>query len=274
VTSERWLDERVGLYPRVSVGSNGRHAYADVEAVRACPDPIWGHAGALAAVWERYGRPVALTEVHLGGSREEQLRWWDEAWRAALESRRRGIDVRAVTAWALFGSHDWDSLLVGDDGHYEAGAYDVRSSPPQPTALARAVASCAKEGGFDHPVLDMPGWWRRRTRFDHGGPKTTAPAAPLDARYVLVCGEAETLARAVIEACAARGLACKRTLLGRGEAERAKGGSAWTVIDVDAHGCGGEEVGVLQERAHAVLDRLVDGWPDAESAAKPWRFTG
>src|SRR5690242_12924715 len=35
VTSERWLDERLEAYPPHTHGGNGRHRYADVEAVRA-----------------------------------------------------------------------------------------------------------------------------------------------------------------------------------------------------------------------------------------------
>jgi hypothetical protein len=34
--------------------------------------------------------------------------------------------VRAVTAWALLGSYDWDSLLTRRRGNYEPGAFDVR----------------------------------------------------------------------------------------------------------------------------------------------------
>jgi len=180
------------------VGGNGRDAYVDVEAVRASPERIGGHEGALSAAWARYARPLALTEVHLGCTRDEQLRWWDEAWHAAVAVRRRGVDVRAVTAWALFGSFDWDSLLVADNGHYEPGAFDVRSSPPRPTALASAVARCARGNPFDHPVLDTPGWWRGANRRGQG---LVAP------RPILIAGGTGRLARAFERACAARGLA-------------------------------------------------------------------
>jgi dTDP-4-dehydrorhamnose reductase len=268
VTSERWLDERIHLYPPSRVGGNGRHAYVDVEAVRACPEPIWGHEGALAAVWERYGRPLALTEVHLGCTREEQLRWWDEAWRAAVESRRRGIDVRAVTTWAVFGSHDWDSLLVGDLGTYEPGAFDVRDGAPKPTALARAVAACAREGAFDHPVLDAVGWWRRPARFGLGGPKTTPPASPLTARFVLIQGAPHPLARALEDACARRGIAFRHSAAPLPDGKR-----PWATIDVAAH-ASASDTGTLHEGASAILDELVDGWPFAEDAVDAMRRAG
>jgi dTDP-4-dehydrorhamnose reductase len=207
VTSERFLDERLALYPPQTHGGNDRQRYADVEAVRVAV-PLEGHAGALAATWARYGRPLAITEVHMGCTREEQLRWWAEAWRAASSARDAGIDVRAVCAWALFGSHDWSSLLVEERGDYEPGVFDVRSDPPRPTALARALARTAAGGCFDHPVLDVEGWWRRPTRVLYG-PRPLPPprTSTTNARGIIVTGATGTLGRAVMRACEGRGLA-------------------------------------------------------------------
>jgi dTDP-4-dehydrorhamnose reductase len=231
VTSERWLDDRLERYPACVIGGNGRDTYADVEAVRGSTNPIGGHAGALAAAWERYRQPLALSEVHLGCTREEQLRWWDEAWRAAVEARQRGVDVRAVTAWALFGSHDWDSLMVEDRGHYEPGAFDTRSLPPRPTAVAGAVTSCAHTGSFEHPVLDMPGWWRRAERLTYGeAPPSSFPVPLRTPRPILIAGGSGTLARAFERACIARGLAYVRT--GREELDIADAGSVARALDV------------------------------------------
>ena len=166
VTSDRYLDERLALYPSATHGGNGRMRYADVEAVRvaACAE-VAGIRPRLLEVWRRYRRPIAVTEAHLGGSPEEQLRWLAEVWAAATTLRAEGVDVRAVTAWSLFGAVDWDSLLVRRDGHYEPGVFDARLSPPRPTELAGAVRSLAETGGFGHEALDTPGWWRRDDRF-------------------------------------------------------------------------------------------------------------
>ena len=49
------------------------------------------------------------------------MRWILEAWDGAHSARRGGVDVRAVTAWALFGLMDWDSLVTTLNGHYEPG---------------------------------------------------------------------------------------------------------------------------------------------------------
>jgi dTDP-4-dehydrorhamnose reductase len=164
ITSDRFLDERLERYPASCHGGNGRHTYADVEAVRVCAEGPAGPSLLMREAWERYGLPLAVTEVHLGCTREEQLRWLYEVWDAAKSQKREGVDVRAVTAWSLLGSYDWNSLLTRADGHYEPGVFDLRSSLPRPTALAQMLSNLATEREYDHPVLDVPGWWRRPQR--------------------------------------------------------------------------------------------------------------
>jgi dTDP-4-dehydrorhamnose reductase len=164
LTSERFLDDRLAHYPEWAHGGNGRDSYADVEAVRVDGLALAGHRGILDDVWERYGIPIAITEVHLGCSREEQLRWLLEGWRAAQSAAEAGADVRAVTVWALFGSYDWNSLVTRLDGHYEPGAFDCRAPTPRPTAISEFVASLTS-GDPDHPLFDEVGWWQRPTRY-------------------------------------------------------------------------------------------------------------
>jgi dTDP-4-dehydrorhamnose reductase len=162
VTSDRFLDERLHHYPAELHGTNGRHAYADVEAVRVHVDGIVGHRALLERVWERYKTPLAITEVHLGCTEPEQVLWLNEAWRAAQDARQAGIDVRAVTAWALFGAFDWNSLVTRCAGHYEPGAFDVRFSPPKPTRVADAIRALAS--GAEWLQGNELGWWRRPER--------------------------------------------------------------------------------------------------------------
>src|SRR5690606_4533923 len=174
VTSNRFLDERVERYPDHCVGGNGRDAYADVEAVRVAAEPASGLQVLLEQAWARYGIPLAITEVHLHAPREDQLRWLAEAWNAARAARASGVDVRAVTLWALLGSHDWDSLLTRRQGHYEAGAFEVREGVLRPTAIAGLARQLAHEGRGQHPVLSGEGWWRRPTRLAY--PPVDLPA--------------------------------------------------------------------------------------------------
>jgi dTDP-4-dehydrorhamnose reductase len=165
VTSDRHLSEHRQMFPRDTWGGNGRHAYADTEAVRAMPGSVSGLRGALRDAWDRYRLPIAITEVHLGCTPDEQLRWLWEAWTDARQLRASGMDLRAVTAWALLGSFDWNSLLTVDAGYYEAGAFDVRNRIPQPTAVARLIRELATGAQPESAhLLGEPGWWHRPDR--------------------------------------------------------------------------------------------------------------
>jgi dTDP-4-dehydrorhamnose reductase len=220
VTSDRYLDHRVTQYPSCLWGGNDQERYVDVEAVRACATGIAGHARVLEATWERYGRPVAITECHLGCTREEQLRWLHEAWVAARTARMTGVDVRAVTVWSLFGASDWDSLVTRQDGHYEPGAFDTRAPVPRPTALAEATRLLAATGDFSHPVLDVPGWWRRDERLTYSAPgEIYTPWLPRRVAHItergqrawqaaplVITGATGTLGRAFANLCTSRGL--------------------------------------------------------------------
>ncbi len=214
VTSERLLDDRLDRYPVDYHGGNGRHAYADVPAVRARLEGLVGPEHLLDEIWQRYQRPIAITEVQLACTRDEQLRWLAEFWTASCSARARGVDVRAVTPWALFGACDWDSLLRLPRGHYECGAFDMRQSPPRPTALAHAISDLAQTGTFHHPAAEGPGWWRRPCRFTFDpvsapdtGPGTAVPHddPATEAALALVGGPEDTIAL-FQAACRLRGL--------------------------------------------------------------------
>ena len=242
ITSDRFLDERMEDYPAWSHGGNGWHAYADVEAPRAPGQPMSGHRALLLRLWRRYGLPVAITEAHLGGTREEQLRWLLGAWRGALEAREEGADVRAVTAWSLLGAFDWACLVTRERGVYEPGVFDVRGPAPRPTALAAMVRALAGGEPFDPPVLAAPGWWHRPESRVYGPPAPAParavieaveePASSLPGRPLLITGGAGTLGSALARICAMRGLPCRQ--LGRAELDIADADSiARALEDLD-----------------------------------------
>lgn len=132
-TGDRFLDHRLERYPHEPVGGNGRQACVDVAAVRI--PGLQGEAGLLARLREvkaRHGLPIAVTEVHNGCTRAEQLRWLMEAWQATTAARQDRSDLRAVTVWSLFGTCDWNSMLRERRGFHESGAFDLRRDPPRP----------------------------------------------------------------------------------------------------------------------------------------------
>lgn len=208
LTSERYLDENMKRYPEHHWGGNGRHQYADAEAVRMpLPAEELGPAARLREVWERYKRPIAVTEVHHGSSRDDQLRWLMEVWNDVDTLRDEGADIRAVTIWSLFGAVDWNSLLTRRNGFYEPGPFDARAPEPRRTALAHAAEALAKDGTYDHPVLDRAGWWKRDIRF-YKRPANHSKSCWLadEPRQLLITGATGTLGRAFSRLSEFRGL--------------------------------------------------------------------
>ncbi len=137
---------------------------------------------------------------------DEQLRWFAEVWEGAQQLRSDGADVRAVTLWALLGIMDWNTLLTQRNGAYEPGAFDKRSDPPRPTAIAKAAASLIRDQKFDHPVLDVEGWWRRDGRHYVEPALRRQAGAVRPQRKLMIAGGRGTLGQALARICAHRGL--------------------------------------------------------------------
>jgi dTDP-4-dehydrorhamnose reductase len=221
LTSDRFLDEDAEKYPGEIPGGNQRHSYVDVAAARVGV-PQSGFLPRIVETWERYRIPLALTEVHNGCTREEQLRWLMEGWIAAKAARASGIGLRAVSVWSLFGAIDWNSLLSRREGFYEPGAFDIRFSPPRPTGIAAFIRGLNSSRSFDHPALDRPGWWRAEE-----------PRASNPPRSILLV-RSDMLARTVVSCCEARRLDVVE------DESRVAGAQCrpWAVIEADS-GFGG-----------------------------------
>jgi dTDP-4-dehydrorhamnose reductase len=230
LTSDRFLDHRVERYPKHLIGGNEYEPYVDVEAVRVRSQGIVGHEAVLAEVWERYALPVAFAEVHVGCTREEQLRWFRAAWQAAVRNRERGVDVRAVTLWAAFGSTDWNVLLTQETGHYEPGAYDIRGRIPRPTALVRLAKELSSGREPLHPVLKENGWWQRPERFEYPPYGPLQRSSVTQAAQALVLLGTGPIANAAKRSCVSRNITL-RQVGSVGEAlNEVESGRAWAVV--------------------------------------------
>jgi dTDP-4-dehydrorhamnose reductase len=212
VTSDRFVDDRLELYPDLRRPEIGFH---DLTAARVLEPPPPGLESVLRQAWDRYGIPLAVTESHLGCTREEQMRWLAESWATCAALAGEGVDVRAMTAWALLGNYDWCSLLTVPANHYEGGPFDVRAGVPRPTALARLLKAFggdaeAQAWAERHPALGRAGWWRRDVRLeqppyvwtDRKGDAMEDRAGP----PILITGASGTLGQALAKACRLRGL--------------------------------------------------------------------
>jgi beta-glucosidase/6-phospho-beta-glucosidase/beta-galactosidase len=221
LTSDRLIDERAELYPGEKVGGNGRQSYVDIAAVRSdIPHEKTGLASRVVEVWERYGLPIIITELHNGCTRDEHLRWFMEGWNTANKLRLKGVDIRAVTSWSLFGACDWNSMLTRRDGYYECGAFDARYVPPQPTIVATAISHLTRNGKFDHPVLDRPGWWHSDDTQHHA------------ARPLVLAGF-ERLASTIEECCSRRRLPIVAAGTGRNGKEIMARHNAWGLVRIE-----------------------------------------
>jgi dTDP-4-dehydrorhamnose reductase len=78
------------------------------------------------------------------------------------------VPIQAVTAWALFGSYDWDTMMTRGGNTYESGAFCLRSGAPRPTRIAEYIR--ARTGRSPSiPLVDgKRGWWHRPERLLYG----------------------------------------------------------------------------------------------------------
>jgi dTDP-4-dehydrorhamnose reductase len=215
ITSERYLDENIKNYPSHTHGGNELQVYADVEAVRVRHDHPSGLAVLLREAWERFKLPIALTEVQLNCGREDQKRWLKEAWDTCLALINEGINIKAVTAWSLFGAYGWDKLLTSKRMNYEAGAFDLRSGTPRPTALVSLIRSLATTKNYTHPVLEHKGWWHRESRFifEKNNDNKFLFTDHNNSQPILIFGKWGTLGKAFGKICSFRSI--NHTLLSR-----------------------------------------------------------
>ncbi|HYG01019.1 MAG TPA: family 1 glycosylhydrolase [Chryseosolibacter sp.] len=163
-TSERYLDENIDKYPPERHGHNHRHRYADVEALRVKHDFDSGAFVLIKEVWDRYHLPIAITEVHINCDHENQIRWFAEIRNTCRQLMALGVDIRAITAWAMMGSFGWNRLLTVDGGDYEAGAFGLRDGELVATPLASYLRQLSQDPEFIHPAEQYPGWWKQPSR--------------------------------------------------------------------------------------------------------------
>ena len=247
LASERWRDHRVELYPDRAladreVGHGDGISFVDVDAIRFREEGVLGLPALIEQAWERYGRTIAITEVHNGASREEQVRWFLEVWEGAETLRAKGVDLCAVTAWSLLGSHDWNRMVTRFIGHYETGVFDCRTGTPRPTLLAPVLMDLASGRKPTLPAIAGPGWWRRNSRLVRATPKREPEyELPVGARGggapapLMIVGDGGRLSRLAVRACEARGLYYVRC--GDDAQARLAEASPWAVFDArDRHG--------------------------------------
>ncbi len=230
-TSERFLDERK-IYPPHCYGGNKRHRYADVEVLRVHVEEETGIELLLKEAWDRYQKPIAITEVHLHCHREEQLRWFKYIWNACLKSVTNGIEIRAVTSWAILGSFGWNNLLTQPPLDYEPGAYDLRSGTPRPTALVSFIKNITAPSKEHTHLTIEKGWWERDSRIIYAQDISTIIKKNFisKSKPIVIIGKRGTLGKAFARVCSNR--AINYNLLSRQDCDIADQQSIINAIDL------------------------------------------
>lgn len=200
--SSRYLDHRLENYSKQFHGGNGKHRYADIAAVDTDEAEPPAPKSIFIEAWERFHIPLAVTEVHIRGYRESQLQWFDEIYSSAMQAKDEGVDFRAVTAWSLLGTFDWNSLCTVCDGFYEPGVFDLRTrtSSPRPTAISKMISDLATKGEYKNPILGLTPWWKKTRKAKDSTP-------------IVITGARGTLGQAFARVCELRGIPYR--LLGR-----------------------------------------------------------
>ena len=282
LASERFRDHRIELHPDRSladraVGQASGIPFVDVDAIRNREEGVLGLPALIEQAWQRYRRTIAITEVHNGATREEQLRWFVEVWKGAETLRAKGVDLCAVTAWSLIGSHDWNRMVTRFIGHYETGVFDVRDGVPRPTRMAPLLQDLAAGRQPDVPAIAGDGWWRRDSRLIRAVAKSeptcelplAAPSAS-DPAPLLIVGDDEELTRLALRACEMRGLRYARS---SGEPQAAvQLARPWAVLDTRDHGgiCSGKPASRRRYCCPAVAVACADlGVPSARITSAP-----
>ena len=164
LTSERYLDDDLSRYPAQYHGGNQQHRYADIETVLVEISEPTGPQVLLKEAYEHLQLPLAVTECHLHSTMDEQMRWFYSTWETVNELRAEGIDIRALTAWALFGLHGWNQLVTQPWGTYEPGIFALSNGKLVPTAMVKMIRAITRYRLYYHPVLETEGWWKTNAR--------------------------------------------------------------------------------------------------------------
>lgn len=231
--SNRFLDERLELYPEWSHGGNGVKRYADVGAIDSGQVDPPKPASIMLEAWERFHIPVAITEVHTMGNREEQMRWFHYMYLQASEARTQGVDVKAITCWSLLGTFDWNRLCTTNDMFYEPGVFELCPNrlTPKLTGLGMLIKDLIKKNPIEHPMLKAPGYWETNRRVLFAARENSfTPLADENVRPLLIVGGG-TLGQAFARICGRRNIPYK--ILSRKDLDISKMEQVYKVLNTE-----------------------------------------
>ncbi|HZH95502.1 MAG TPA: SDR family oxidoreductase, partial [Flavisolibacter sp.] len=135
--------------------------------------------------------------------------WFHQMWETVNKVKEEGVDLRAITAWAIFGLTGWNKLCTQPGGVYEPGVFNVSSGAPRPTALAHFLQELTRNKAYYHPIIENKGWWQRGNRKLYGDSKVInlkKEKTPKTCRPLIILGKTGTLGTAFRHVCEARNI--------------------------------------------------------------------
>ena len=128
VTSERWLDESLEKYPSIKhmvamAGTDMQIQKWFVPILLPGVDSKYWRLRSGSVIIFQWPLPSVISIVQ-GKNNCDGLRKYGMN---ATDLTRQGINIKGVTAWALLGSFDWDTLLTKTGTQYESGVFDIKT---------------------------------------------------------------------------------------------------------------------------------------------------
>ena len=204
--SDRFLDEEVSLYPEWTKIEHENLVYANVAAIDSGKVEHSEPGNVLKEAWKRYQIPLAITETHILGEREAQMRWLGSTWQIAEVLRKQDIQIEAVTSSALLGTFAWHE----GESFYNPGAFELHqpSLKPVPTGLALLTMELANHGHTHSPILKSEGHWEtsRRIQWSNRDGDFIRFYHRSDVQPILILGANGVLAQAIASACGNRNI--------------------------------------------------------------------
>lgn len=204
--SDRFLDDQLEIYPEWTISEEGSPKHADVVAVDSGKIDFPFFENILKKAWDRYHINIAITECHLLGDREAQMRWMGSLWQLCEHLRTQGIQIEAVTASALLGTFAWH----GGESFYSPSVFELhqKTKLPHPTGVATLIRELTTQGYSHSPVLKSEGHWEtaRRVQWYNKNGDFIRYYHRSDVRPILILGAKGNLAQAIASACGNRNI--------------------------------------------------------------------
>jgi dTDP-4-dehydrorhamnose reductase len=162
INSPKYIDHQIELYSGEEIKDIKKEKYVEVAAFQSGQSEMISPEYIFQEVWERYKKPLAITECYLAGKREDQMRWLYEIWQTALRLREKHIPVEAIASPAFTGASEESHTQENDSFYHKARSFGSGHNDKKyfETGLSKLVWELSSKGYSNSPVLLSEGTWK------------------------------------------------------------------------------------------------------------------